>query len=104
MARLCRRLRSRAPPMTVHIALLRAVNLAGSSAVAMADLRSLMAELGFEAKTLLQSGNLIFDAGKKKGAALEASIEKALAVRLSLKTEIFLRTAKEWVALVGANP
>jgi uncharacterized protein (DUF1697 family) len=90
--------------MTVHIALLRAVNLAGSSAVAMSDLRSLMTELGFEAKTLLQSGNLVFDAGKKKGAALETSIEKALAGRLSLKTEIFLRTAKEWDALVEANP
>ena len=89
--------------MTVHVALLRAVNLAGSSSVAMADLRSLMAELGFDAKTLLQSGNLVFDAGKK-GAALEGLIEKELVARLSLKTEVFLRSAKEWDALVAANP
>ena len=61
--------------MTVHIALLRAVNLAGNSSVAMADLRTLMAGLGFEAKTLLQSGNLVFDAGQQKGAALEALLE-----------------------------
>lgn len=90
--------------MTVHIALLRAVNLAGSSSVAMADLRFVMAGLGFEAKTLLQSGNLVFDAGKQKGGALESLIEKELAARLSLKTEIFLRTAKKWQALVAANP
>jgi uncharacterized protein (DUF1697 family) len=90
--------------MTVHVALLRAINLAGNSSIAMADLRSVMAELGFTAKTLLQSGNIVFDAGKEKGAALESLIEKELATRLGLKTEIFLRTAKEWQALIAANP
>lgn len=90
--------------MTVHIALLRAVNLASNSSVAMADLRAVMARLGFEAKTLLQSGNLVFDAGQQKGGALESLIEKELAAKLSLRTEIFIRTAKEWEALIAANP
>jgi uncharacterized protein (DUF1697 family) len=90
--------------MTVHIALLRAVNLAGSSSVAMSDLRSVMAGLGFEAKTLLQSGNLVFDAGAQKAAALERLIETELAEKLSLKTEIFVRSRKEWRALIAANP
>ncbi len=90
--------------MTVQIAILRAVNLGKDSSIAMADLRALMATLGFEAKTLLQSGNLVFDGGKEKGPALESLIEKEIAARLSLKTEIFVRTAKEWDALVAANP
>ena len=47
--------------MTVHIALLRAVNLPAHNKVAMTELRALAIALGFtEAQTLLQSGNLVF--------------------------------------------
>ena len=51
--------------MTVQIALLRAVNVAGNNKVAMADLKAMMSELGFEARTVLQSGNVLL-----KGARL----------------------------------
>ena len=58
--------------MTSYVALLRAVNVAGHGSVAMADLRALLTGLGFgEARSLLNSGNLVFATRKMPTAALE---------------------------------
>ncbi len=70
----------------------------------MADLRALMAELGLAApRTLLQTGNLLF-ASERQPSELEALLEGALAERLDLRTQVFVRTQAEWAALVAANP
>ena len=91
--------------MTVHIGLLRGVNVGGRTQVAMADLRAMMAELGLgEARTLLQSGNVVFRSSRRKGAALERALEEATRERLGLSTDFFVRTATEWDAIVAANP
>lgn len=91
--------------MTVHIGLLRAVNLAGQSKVAMSDLRDLFATLGFgEVKTLLQSGNVVFESGKRVGNALEHYLESETEKRLGLKTDFLVRTATEWATIVAKNP
>jgi uncharacterized protein (DUF1697 family) len=88
-----------------HIALLRAVNLGAHNKVGMADLRELLVGLGFEdAQTLLQSGNLVFSGGSKTAASLEQTLERAAARQLGLETDFFVRTAKEWQAIVDANP
>ena len=88
-----------------HIALLRAVNLAGVNKVGMADLRDLLARLGFpDAQTLLNSGNIVFDGGSKTTAVLEQTLERAAAKQLGLETDFMVRTAKEWQAIVEANP
>jgi uncharacterized protein (DUF1697 family) len=88
-----------------HIALLRAVNLAGINKIGMADLRDLLAGLGFaDAQTLLQSGNVVFSGGNRPTAALEETLERAAAKKLGLETNFFVRTAKEWQAIIDANP
>jgi uncharacterized protein (DUF1697 family) len=90
--------------VTRHIALLRAVNLAARNMVGMADLRALAEGLGFaNARTLLQSGNLIFDS-KPTGARLESLLEATAQKRLGLETDFFVRTAEEWQAAIAANP
>jgi uncharacterized protein (DUF1697 family) len=91
--------------MTIQIALLRAVNVGGRGAVAMSDLRDFIAALGFkEARSLLQSGNLVFDAGWQAGPALERLLEREAAKRLALRTDFFVRNAKELEAIVSENP
>ena len=88
-----------------HVALLRAVNLPGHNKVRMADLKALLVRLGFEdAQTLLASGNIVFTGGTKATSALEAMLEKAAAKELGVATDFFVRTAKEWQALIDANP
>jgi uncharacterized protein (DUF1697 family) len=90
--------------LTTHVALLRAINVGGRGKVAMADLRRMLAELGFEApRSLLQSGNLVF-ACEPTGEALEASLEQETETRLGLATDFIVRGADEWAAIVAVNP
>ena len=90
--------------MTLHIALLRAVNLGAHNKVAMADLRGLLDTLGLEnPRSLLASGNLVFDSDRAT-PDLEELLERAARERLGLHTDFFVRTADEWRAIVAANP
>jgi uncharacterized protein (DUF1697 family) len=88
--------------MVKQVALLRAVNVGGQT-LAMAELRQLFVQLGYDdARTLLQTGNVVFEA--KASPTLGPSLEKALAEQLGVKTDIVLRSGKEWQALIEANP
>jgi len=88
-----------------HAALLRAVNLGPHNKISMRDLQALATDLGLQgARTLLQSGNLVFGAGRLPAARLEATLEREAAKRLALSTDFFVRTASEWRAIVAANP
>ncbi len=89
----------------VHIALLRAVNLAGLNKVGMSDLRELLEKLGMEeVRTLLQSGNAVFRTASASSAALEPRLEREFARRLGFNTDFFIRSAAQWKALIAANP
>ncbi len=73
--------------------------------VAMADLRALTTNLGFEdVQTVLQSGNLVFSGATRTTASLEALLEKETAKRLGLDTSFMIRTAAEWTKIVAGNP
>jgi uncharacterized protein (DUF1697 family) len=87
------------------IALLRAVNLASHNKVAMADLCAMLGDLKLSgARSLLQSGNVVFEAGSVAPQALERKLEPEAERRLGLATDFFIRTAKEWSAVLAANP
>jgi uncharacterized protein (DUF1697 family) len=91
--------------MPAFVALLRAVNLGPHNKIAMADLKAAAAGAGLTApRTLLQSGNLIFGAKAQASAALEKTLEAALAEEVSLKTPVVVRSASEWRAALDANP
>jgi uncharacterized protein (DUF1697 family) len=89
----------------VQVALLRAVNLGAHNRVAMSDLRDLLDRLGFqEPRSLLQSGNLVFRAARPTAASLERLLETEAERRLQVRTEFFVRSAKEWKEIVARNP
>jgi uncharacterized protein (DUF1697 family) len=91
--------------MGLFIALLRAVNVGGTGKVAMADLKRMAAELGLKSpRTLLQSGNLVFEAEDRQAEALETLLEREAQARLGLRTEFLLRTPQAWRDLIAANP
>jgi len=91
--------------MGIFIALLRAVNVGGTGKVAMADLKDMAAEIGLKSpRTLLQSGNLVFEAEADDGSDLEALLEREAEARLGLRTEFLLRTPAAWRELIEANP
>src|SRR5262249_48285926 len=91
--------------MSVHIALLRGINVGGPNMVAMSDLRDLFGALGLAGATsLLQSGNLLFQSGQLTGAALEDLLEVETAKRLNVSADYFVRSAAEWDKIVARNP
>ena len=91
--------------MTTYIALLRAVNVGGHKPVAMSDLRRMLAELGLSDARSLQSGNLVFRRDSRgKADLLELLLEKEARNRLGLETDFFVRSAREWNAVVANNP
>jgi uncharacterized protein (DUF1697 family) len=70
----------------------------------MADLRKLAESLGLASvRTLLQSGNLVFEAGAKKAPALESALEAALK-KHGIETDFMVRRADELDAVIAANP
>ena len=88
--------------MTTYAALLRAVNVGGTGKVAMADLRKAVEGIGYKnVRTLLQSGNLIFEThAKSPEKALEAAFEKAF----GFKTDIHVRDGAELAEVIARNP
>ena len=91
--------------MTIQIALLRGVNVGGHNAVAMSQLRDLLTQLGFEsARSLLQSGNLVFRGDSRTDADLERWLEAEADKRLGLHADFLIRSAKEWREVVARNP
>jgi uncharacterized protein (DUF1697 family) len=91
--------------MTTCIALLRGVNLAGNKMVAMADLRTCLSTMGFEdVRTVLQSGNMVFRANTRGGAAFEQRLEKAIEKAVGFPADVHVRTAAEWRGVIAANP
>jgi uncharacterized protein (DUF1697 family) len=91
--------------MTKHIALLRAVNVGGTSKVTSAELKSFFHALGFnDALTLLNSGNVVFSTNTRKTPSLEKLLAAEAKKRLGLDTDFMLRDAKQWRTIVFDNP
>jgi uncharacterized protein (DUF1697 family) len=91
--------------MSTQIAFLRAINVGGTGKMPMAELRAVAEKAGLKnARTLLQSGNLVFDAGAKAPAASEKLLEKACEAAFGVRTDIYVRGAAELEAVAANNP
>lgn len=90
--------------MTRYCALLRGINVGGIN-IKMADLRDVFGELGFtDVRTVLASGNVLFDSENTDAHALKADIEKALSDRFGYEAWVFVLDVKSIAALVAAYP
>lgn len=91
--------------MPKFVAVLRAINVGAHNRIAMAELRAMCGHIGLEnATTLLVSGNLVFGSRISSSEQLERVLEEASTTHLGVTTDYFVRTAKEWQALIDANP
>lgn len=88
-----------------HVALLRGINLGAAKRVAMADLRVLMADLGYlEVRTLLNSGNVVFAVPREVGGKPAMRIEEAITRKLGVVSRVTVLAAAELGAIVRVNP
>ncbi len=91
--------------MTGCVALLRGINVGKAKRIAMADLRDLVAGLGHaHVRTVLNSGNVLFDAARGDPGRLAAAIEVAIAARCGFAARVVVVTAAELAAIVRENP
>ena len=89
----------------MHVALLRGVNVGGNNPIAMADLCGLLEKLGFaRGRSLLQSGNLVFEAEGRTAGELERLLEAETEKRFKLRVDYFVRTSDEWKKIAARNP
>ena len=89
--------------MTIHIALLRSMVVNGHR-VKGEDIRGLAAAIGAtDVRSVGATGNLLFRS-RKASARLERELEAACAHLYGKPTEVVVKTAAEWRALLKANP
>jgi uncharacterized protein (DUF1697 family) len=88
-----------------YVALLRGVNVGRANRVAMADLRQVVGALGFaEPRTLLNSGNVVFQATGIDPVATAVRIESALAGELGVSARVIVIGAEAFETAVAGNP
>jgi uncharacterized protein (DUF1697 family) len=90
--------------VTAFVALLCAVNVGGTGKLAMADLRRLLAGLGYgRVETYIRSGNAVFHA-KGTGAGVAKAIAAALEAHMGAPMGVVVRTHEELERVIAANP
>jgi uncharacterized protein (DUF1697 family) len=91
--------------MPRFVALLRGINVGGNKKVPMADLKKAMEKAGYDnVKTLLASGNVVFEADEKKPETVRKDLEALLEKTFKFPIPTLIRTAADIQALITADP
>jgi uncharacterized protein (DUF1697 family) len=91
--------------MPYFLALLRGVNVGRAKRVPMAELRALLAGLGYtDVATLLNSGNAVFRAAAGSSSKHASDIASAIAAGLRVEVPVIVKSAKELAAIASENP
>lgn len=91
--------------LETYIALLRGINVGGNRKLPMASLVELVAEAGGrQAKTYIQSGNVIFQAPAGEGEHVATRLTEAIAARFGYDVPVIVRTVSELEAVASRHP
>jgi uncharacterized protein (DUF1697 family) len=90
--------------MARFVALFRGINVGTAKRIAMADLRALLESLGYtDVRTLLNSGNAVFEAPGETGEKHAYRIRDAVAKELGVDSLVIVKSAREIAAVVAGN-
>lgn len=90
--------------MPRFVALLRGVNVGGNKRVPMAELRVALEALGYtNVRTLLNSGNAVFDSTIRLSATHESRINAAILEAMQIDVPVIVKSAKEYAAIESEN-
>jgi uncharacterized protein (DUF1697 family) len=91
--------------MTKYVAFLRGINVGGHKPVKMEELKKTFESMGFQnVKTLLASGNVLFETPETGADNLIKRIEEKLEKELGHEIGVLLRTVGEIQSLADADP
>jgi len=90
--------------MPRYVALLRGVNVGRAKRVPMADWRALLEALGCQGvRTILNSGNAVFESAERSAEKLAGRIREAIAGKLAVDVPVIVKSEKDLVAVVRGN-
>jgi uncharacterized protein (DUF1697 family) len=90
--------------MPRYVALFRGINVGKAKRIAMADLRSLLADLGFtEIQTLLNSGNAVFTGPREAPDRLAARLRTTVAKKLGVDALVIIKSARDVAGIVSGH-
>lgn len=88
-----------------YVAFLRGINVGGNATLPMAELRSVLGELGYtDVSTLLNSGNAIFTGPGDPPAEVGTRIEAAIEARFGRPVRCLVRTPDELSRVLAGDP
>ena len=88
-----------------YVAFPRGINVGGRNIVKMDELRKVFESLGGKnVKTLLASGNVLFECAEKDSLTLRKLIEEKMKQRFGLVVNVIIRTMDEIQELIDSNP
>jgi uncharacterized protein (DUF1697 family) len=91
--------------VTLKIALFRGINVGKAKRIAMAELKAMFEDLGFsDVRTLLNSGNVVFDGGRTSTVADAKRIASALTERTGVSANTLVLQAATLDAAIAGNP
>jgi uncharacterized protein (DUF1697 family) len=91
--------------MPIYISMLRGINVGGHKQIKMDRLRESFEALGFaQVKTYIQSGNVVFKAGKVSATTLSKKIEERILGDFGFSVSVISRTADELANTINNNP
>jgi uncharacterized protein (DUF1697 family) len=91
--------------VTTYVGLLYSIVIDAKRRVVMSDLRSIAEGLGHRnVRTLVSSGNLVFESDQTSISGIETDLEHAFAAFHGKHVDIIVKTAADWLKLVRSNP
>lgn len=90
---------------SVHVALLRGINVGGKNKLPMKDLADIFVDTGCaNVATYIQSGNVIFEGSAALAKKVAAGVRAEIKRRFSLTIPVVLRSGEELREVVSSNP
>jgi len=87
------------------VALLRGINVGTAKRIGMAELRSVLVDLGYTGViTHLQSGNVVFTSSAAAARTAAKDIERSVHARLGVRSTVVMRSAAELAAVIANAP
>ena len=87
------------------VALLRGINVGGNRKVPMLELCAAVTSAGLsEVRSYINSGNLVFEAGRQKLPQVTPLLEKIIKNEFGFEVDVVVRTGDQWKKYADQNP
>jgi len=91
--------------MIKYVALIRALNVGGTSVIKMTDLKKMFESFGLDGvSTYIQSGNVVFQSKEKNQGKLTAHLEKGIKEAWKKELKVFAFTSDQLQKAADQNP